>query len=70
MFKIFKKLLKIDYPTGYFLVFTFQRKNNEEEKRGSASARSNNCSCLREISWKKDIQLASLPQPFDKNYLV
>ena len=67
---MYKKLLKIDYPTGYFLVFTFLRKNNEEKKRGPASARSNNCSCPREISWKKDIQLASLPQPFAKNYLV
>ena len=39
----------------YFLVFTFQRKRNEEKKRDTASARSNNCSCTKKVSWKKDI---------------
>ena len=33
-----------------FVVFTFQKK---EKKRDTARVRSNNCSCTKEISWKK-----------------
>ena len=61
-------VLHCAWSENYCFYSTFQIKNNEEKKRGTASARSNNCSCAKEISWKKDIQLANLPQPFAKSF--